>query len=31
MYKEIPKLVLYRDLGDGSILKELAAIIQDKT
>ena len=31
MYREIPKLVLYRDLGDGSILKELAAIIQDKT
>lgn len=30
MYREIPKLVLYRDLGDGSILKELAAIIQDK-
>ena len=29
MYREIPKLVLYRDLGDGSILKELAAIIQD--
>ena len=30
MYREIPKLVLYRDLGDGSILKELASIIQDK-
>lgn len=29
MYREIPKLVLYRDLGEGSILKELAAIIQD--
>lgn len=29
MYREISKLVLYRDLGDGSILKELAAIIQD--
>lgn len=29
MYREISKLVLYRDLGDGSILKELVAIIQD--
>lgn len=30
MYREIPKLVLYSDLGERSILKELAAILQDK-
>lgn len=30
MYKEIPKLVLYRDLGEDSILIKLAEIIQDK-
>lgn len=29
MYKEIPKLVLYRDLGEKSILKEIAAILKD--
>ncbi|MDE6025127.1 MAG: ATP-binding protein [Lachnospiraceae bacterium] len=30
MYRYIPKLVLYRDLGENSILKEIAAILCDK-
>ena len=30
MYKEIPGLVLYRDLGEESILYKLADIFRDK-
>ena len=30
MYKEIPGLVLYRDLGEDSILYKLAEIFKDK-
>ncbi len=29
MYKEIPKLVMYRKLGEGNILNEMAGIIHD--
>ena len=29
MYKEVAKLILYRDLGEDSILRRLAGIFED--
>ena len=29
MYKQVSKLIVYRDLGEDSILKRLAAIFED--
>ena len=29
MYKQVSKLIVYRDLGEDSILKHLAAIFED--
>ena len=29
MYKEVAKLILYRDLGEGSILRKLSGIFED--
>ena len=29
MYKEIPKLIMYRDLGEDSIILSLAQIIKE--
>ena len=29
MYKEVAKLILYRDLGEDSILRKLSGIFED--